>query len=225
MKSSVECVLNFRPLTYVYSEEVEEPLTPSHLLLGHRLLSKSGSTSSPESLEAEKQVSRHANYLKILLRHFWKRWRSEYLFELRELHRCSSVKSIAVSPSVQNGDVVIIKEDNVARNLWKLGRVEELIMSEDSHVRGAIVRVARAGKPSVLLQRPVQCLYPLEVPHAKNSLPTNDIKIDRADNDTKEFVADPVENVLSVENPRVRCTAAIEGELRRRYNNYEDLQA
>ena len=113
----------------------------------------------------------------------------------------------------------------VARNLWKLGRVEELIMSEDSHVRGAIVRVARAGKPSVLLRRPVQCLYPLEVPHVKNSLPTNDIKIDRAGSDTKEFVADPVENVLSVENPRVRRTAAIEGELRRRYNNYEDDQA
>ena len=98
-------------------------------------------------------------------------------------------------------------------------------MSEDSHVRGAIVRVARAGKPSVLLRRPVQCLYPLEVPHVKNSLPRNDIKIDRAGNDTKEFVADPVENVLPIENPRVRRTAAIEGELRRRYDNYEDDQA
>ena len=109
--------------------------------------------------------------------------------------------------------------------MWKLGRVEELIMSEDSHVRGAIVHIARAGKPSVLLQSPVQCLCPLEVPHVKNSSPTNDIKIDRAGNDTKGFVADPVENVLSVENPRVRRAAVIEGELRRRYNNNEDDQA
>ena len=56
-------------------------------------------------------------------------------------------------------------------------------------------------------------------------MPTNDIKIDRAGSDTKEFVADPVENVLPVENPKVRRTAAIEGELRRTYNNYEDEQA
>ena len=56
-------------------------------------------------------------------------------------------------------------------------------------------------------------------------MPTNDIKIDGAGNDTKEFVADPVENVLPVESPRVRHTAAIEGELRRRNNNYEDDQA
>ena len=63
------------------------------------------------------------------------------------------------------------------------------------------------------------------MPHVKNSLSTNDIKIDGADNDSKEFVADPVKNVLPVEKPRVIRTAAIEGELRRRYNNYEDEQA
>ena len=75
-------MLNSRPLTYVYSEEAEEPLTPSHLLLGHRLLSKFATTSSSESLKTEEQVSRCANYLKILLRHFWKRWCLEYLSEL-----------------------------------------------------------------------------------------------------------------------------------------------
>ena len=73
-------------------------------------------------------------------------------------------------------------------------------MSEDFHVRGAVIRVARADKPSVLLQRPVQCLYPPAVPHVKNSLPTNDIKIG-GDDDTKQFVADPVESVLPVEKP------------------------
>ena len=36
----VEVVPNSRPLTYVYSEDTDEPLTPSQLLLGQRLLSK-----------------------------------------------------------------------------------------------------------------------------------------------------------------------------------------
>ena len=36
--TEVEAVLNSRPLTYVSSEDVEEPLTPSHLLIGYRIL-------------------------------------------------------------------------------------------------------------------------------------------------------------------------------------------
>ena len=37
----VESILNSRPLTYMSSADVEEPLTPSHLLVGRRLLSLS----------------------------------------------------------------------------------------------------------------------------------------------------------------------------------------
>ena len=36
--AEVEAVLNSRPLTYLYSDDVEEPLTPSHLVIGRRLL-------------------------------------------------------------------------------------------------------------------------------------------------------------------------------------------
>ena len=36
----VEGVLNSRPLNYVYSEDIDETLILSHLLLGRRLLSK-----------------------------------------------------------------------------------------------------------------------------------------------------------------------------------------
>ena len=34
----VEAVLNSRPLTYLHSDDVEEPLTPWHLVIGQRLL-------------------------------------------------------------------------------------------------------------------------------------------------------------------------------------------
>ena len=35
----VEMVLNSRPLTVVSAEDVEEPLTPSHLIVGRRIMS------------------------------------------------------------------------------------------------------------------------------------------------------------------------------------------
>ena len=35
----VEMIRKCRPLSYVLSEESEEPLTPSHLVCGHRIMS------------------------------------------------------------------------------------------------------------------------------------------------------------------------------------------
>ena len=75
----------------------------------------------------------------MLLQRFWQRWKSDYLSELRE-HPCYTCKkSSSSSPAVQLGDVVCVKEDNTKRNMWKLGKVEELIFGKDSVVRGAVI--------------------------------------------------------------------------------------
>ena len=39
MLIEVEAVVNSRPLTYVTTDDLDEPLTPSHLLTGRRILS------------------------------------------------------------------------------------------------------------------------------------------------------------------------------------------
>ena len=38
MLAEIEAVLNSRPLSYVPSEDIEEPITPSHLFVGRRIL-------------------------------------------------------------------------------------------------------------------------------------------------------------------------------------------
>lgn len=42
--TEVEMILNLRPLSYVSTEDIEEPLTPSHLIIGHRVLSLPSAT-------------------------------------------------------------------------------------------------------------------------------------------------------------------------------------
>ncbi|XP_028416058.1 uncharacterized protein LOC114539642 [Dendronephthya gigantea] len=89
---------------------------------------------------------------------WWGGWQSEYLIGLREFHRSGNRKA----RSLKEGEVVVVYGEGEKRGKWKLGKVEQLILGNDSEVRGAKLRIAGKGKP-VYLKRPVQKLYPLEI--------------------------------------------------------------
>ena len=72
--TEIESVLNSGQLTYVYEDEIEEPLTPSHLMLGRRLLSNGTVTESAagqsQSQLGSVDITRRVKDLKLLLEHF-----------------------------------------------------------------------------------------------------------------------------------------------------------
>ena len=79
------------------------------------------------------QLTRRVKYQNTL-NHFWNRWRTEYLNELREAHRHSMSKTHpAEKPSLSVGDVVIVHCERLPRSLWNLGRIQELLKGHDSH--------------------------------------------------------------------------------------------
>ena len=144
----IEAILNSRPLTYTSTEDCEEPVTPSHLMHGRRLLSL------PTQDEVEDKDWGP-------LDHFWRRWKTEYLLELREVHR--DRKSVQLNKElIKVNDIVIVHDENRSRSLWRLGRVMHLVCGNDGKVRGAKVKVAERGKPT-MLRRPIQKLYPIEI--------------------------------------------------------------
>ena len=116
----VECetIINSRPLTFVYSDDVEEPLTPGHLLHGRSILSL------PEVADVTVQelnregMTRRAKYLSTLLVHFWRRWKKEYPVGLREYHRMKSLN--AEQEVIQEGDVVSIHDSTLKKGFWRL---------------------------------------------------------------------------------------------------------
>ena len=156
----VEGILNSRPLTYVYDEISYEPLTPNHLIYGRRLSQLASNLEFDDDLINENATS----YTKIFwyivrkINHFALRWKNEYLVDLREFHRSKATGKV----HIHEGDVVLVKEDNLKRNQWKMGLIEDLIRGKDGIVRGATVRLCSKGKRE-LLSRPIQKLFPLEL--------------------------------------------------------------
>ena len=165
--TEVEITLNSRPISYVSCDDMEEPLTPSHLLVGHRLLSLPDPLCAKDldPTYGEKQLTcsltRRMRYLGATLSHFWHRWRREYLTELRESHRYANKTN--GQEVIAIGDIVVVYDHELPRTLWRLGKVEQLIRGSDGAVRGALVRVNSGKKNTSFLKRPIQHLYPLEV--------------------------------------------------------------
>ena len=158
----VEGVLNSRPLTYVYPNQ-DEPLTPSHLVLGKRILTVPVKGEFDVEDERRNELLKRDKYLKNVLEHFWKRWKSEYLTQLREHHQPRKKDG----PEVKVGDVVLIQEDNVKRLNWPIAVIESLLKGRDGNVRAATVRMFNKAGKLATTRREVQRLYPVEVKDSK----------------------------------------------------------
>jgi len=91
---------------------------------------------------------------------FWDIWHNEYLFNLRERssfeHRH---KRLELNEDPQIGEMVIIKEDNNFRGHWKLGKIEELNISNDGSVRSTEVKLG----DRTIIRKAIKNFFPLEI--------------------------------------------------------------
>lgn len=159
----VEGVLNSRPFTYVYNGNVTESWAPSYLLIGHWILTLPDSSMPIETDDdyTPKNLTRRAAHLVNTLQKFWKRWKQEYLLEIREF-QCTD-RQRGVTHVLQPGEVVSVYDENHPRGLRRIGWIEELTPSSDGRVRSVRVKVESKRGQARLIHRPIQQLYPLEV--------------------------------------------------------------
>ena len=141
----VEAILNDRPITYTSTDLTDpEPLCPSHLLYGRRIVSlpypqvSAEDITDPDYMTAPIIREAFTHQLQIL-QHFQGRWKQEYLTALREFYK---VKGTCAPQAIKVGDVVLI-HDNLPRRSWKMAVITELIKGNDGYVRAAEVRTKK----------------------------------------------------------------------------------
>ena len=151
--AQIEACLNSRPLTPINSPDDDgvEVLTPGHFLIGQPLCALPDPAASYQS----GSLLRRWHLCQSLVRHFWRRWSSEYLSILNRYtkwHRKS--RNLCV------GDVVILREDSTMPTKWPIGKVIETHPGTNDLVRVATVKTARG-----IFKRPVvklTVLLPME---------------------------------------------------------------
>ena len=153
-------IVNGRPLTVDNLGDPcgPEPLTPNHLLtMKSKVILPPPGDFVKEDVYARKRWRR----VQYLANEFWARWRKEYLANLQPRQRWNIQRR-----NMRVDDIVLIKDDELARCQWRLGQVVEVYPDQDQLVRKVRLRVGdptldkfgRRGAKVSYLERPVQKL-------------------------------------------------------------------
>ena len=153
-----EAIVNCRPLAVntINSSQYPEPLTPNHLLT---MKSKVVMPPPGHFQRTDLYLNKRWRRVQYLANEFWNRWKKEFVQSLQPRQ-----KWIAVRRNLQVNDIVIVMDENLPRNRWKLARVQEAFPSDDGLVRKVKMAIpteslndlGRPTKPIVYLERPVQ---------------------------------------------------------------------
>ncbi|CAK9799871.1 hypothetical protein ANTQUA_LOCUS2267 [Anthophora quadrimaculata] len=149
--TEIEAILNSRPITPLSSDPSDyTALTPGHFLIGDAI------TNIPERDFSADNTGRlaHWQHIQQIKQHFWTRWRKEYLNELTVRQKWHQVKEA----NIQEGSLVVIKEDNVPPFYWPLGRIVEKHPGKDGNTRVVTIKTA-----SGIYKRPIKKLAPLPI--------------------------------------------------------------
>ena len=118
--------------------------------------------------------------------------------ELRSVHR---YPTRSAGGQISIGQIVLIYDEKQPRGLWRLGAVKGLIRGSDGEFRGATVFTHSEGGRSVVLNRPVQHLYPLEVQSNVDDREINE-------NSTESLMDRSTDQVVKVKTNRPKRKAA-----------------
>ena len=138
----VENIINSRPLTTVSNDHRDlNPITPNLLLL-----QRSSPNLPPGCFrDTDNYCRRQWKQVQHMASEFRTRWRREYLQTLQLRQKWNQRKQ-----NLKIGDVVILTDNDLPRNLWKLGRVTNVFPDDKLLVRTVEIKTA-----SSTMHRPI----------------------------------------------------------------------
>ncbi|XP_039967839.1 uncharacterized protein LOC120779562 [Bactrocera tryoni] len=92
----------------------------------------------PNLEDANLSIVNRWQKLKILYQHICKRWKEEYLKELHKRYKWKHPQR-----NIEVNDLVVIRNENISPNEWKLGRIQKVFPGLDNKTRVVEIRTAQ----------------------------------------------------------------------------------
>ena len=109
------------------SEGEAEALTPGHFLVGRPL---EAIPYPRDVLERPISSLKRWNLCQSLVRHFWRRWSSEYLVTLQRLNKWQHP-----TRNVKMNDIVLLQDETLVPSRWPIARVLKTHPGSDGYIR------------------------------------------------------------------------------------------
>ncbi|KAL6484158.1 hypothetical protein MHYP_G00062030 [Metynnis hypsauchen] len=153
----VMAIINSRPLT---THLLNDPSSPQPLTPNHILTMKSSVVLPPPGEFVKEDLYLRKSWRKVqyLTSEFWTRWKREYLLNLQQRNKWHKTQRNA-----KINDIVILMDNSLPRNEWKLAKITKVYPSEDGVIRKLELLMSdaalddqgkRVNKP-VYLERPI----------------------------------------------------------------------
>ena len=142
--AEVCAIMNARPLTTVSTDPENPELLSPNMLLTQKIV-------ETVNFEFDDKDMYRAQWrrVQVLAEMFWKKWRQEYLASLQARRKWTSPQR-----NIKKGDIVLMKDRDVARNVWPMALVTGTAESDDGLTRKVHLKAWRDGQPHTF-ERPV----------------------------------------------------------------------
>lgn len=145
--TQIEACLNSRPLCSLNENPDDiDRLKPGHFLISGPILSNSES----EGI----YLPTLWQLVQTMTRGFWKKWLHEYLQSLQKRS-----KWLAVKENIKINDIVVVKDENLPPTRWDLGRVIDVHLGKDGHVRVVTLKTKCGTIKRTIVKL---CLFPVQ---------------------------------------------------------------
>ncbi|XP_075157594.1 uncharacterized protein LOC142230857 [Haematobia irritans] len=122
-------------------------LTLGHFLIGSPILAPI----DPNIRDTPMSISNRWERLKAIHQHLCARWKEEYLKKLHKRYKWQKT-----SENLEENMLVVVREENLPPNVWRLGRITRVYPGNDGRIRVADVRTERG-----IITRPITKLVVL----------------------------------------------------------------